>query len=103
MRHLMPLDIDQMIDAYCNGATLGQLATQFGIHRETVANTLEERGVPRRYRLLSGERLTRAIALYELGQSLASVASAMGVSAETVRTAFIRAGVPTRPRKGWSH
>ena len=57
----------------------------------------------RRYRLLEGERLEQAIALYSSGQSLLTVGKQLGVSLETVRYALRQAGVEIRSRPGWSY
>lgn len=46
-RRLSPTDLDDLIEAYQAGATISQLADEFGIHRTTVAGHLDRHGVPR--------------------------------------------------------
>ena len=46
-RRLSPTDADKLIAAYRTGASISQLATEFGIHRTTVAGHLDRRGVAR--------------------------------------------------------
>ena len=46
-RRLSPTDLDDLLDAYRAGATINQLAAEFGIHRATVATHLDRQGVPR--------------------------------------------------------
>jgi DNA-binding CsgD family transcriptional regulator len=101
-RRLRPREIDDLVTAYQAGISVYELADRHRIHRATVSLLLERRGVPRRYRLLEGERLGEAIGLYKGGQSLSTIGSGMGVSPETVRNVLIRAGVTLRPRPGWN-
>jgi len=46
-RRLSPNDIADLVDAYQAGATISQLAVEFGIHRTIVAAHLDRRSVPR--------------------------------------------------------
>ena len=101
-RRLRPKEIDDLVAAYQAGISVYELADHHRIHRATVSLLLERRGVPRRYRLVEGDRITQAVNLYESGHSLSTVGSQMGVSPETVRNVLIRAGVTLRPRPGWN-
>ena len=92
-RRLSPTDIDDLIAAYRAGATIIQLAMEFGIHRTTVAGHLDRHGVPRHSELTvwDDDILREAAELYATGLSLADVAER-----------FRRAGVTVRPRRGWA-
>jgi hypothetical protein len=102
-RRLSPIDIDDLISAYQAGATISQLAAEFGIHRTTVAGHLDRHGVARHneQRAWDDQILRQAAELYATGLSLADVADQFGVDAQTVANRFRRAGVAVRPRRGW--
>ena len=91
-----------MIAAYGSGQTLNEVAVAFGLHRQTVTDHLERRGVPRRVnvRKLTPRDIAIGARLYESGDSLATVARALNVDATTVRRELVRAGVAIRPRRG---
>ena len=93
-----------MISAYQAGATISQLAVDFGIHRTTVAGHIDRHGVPRHSELTVWDDsiLREAAELYAAGSSLADVAHQFGVDAQTVANRFRRAGVAVRPRRGWT-
>ena len=102
-RRLSPADVDDLIASYRGGASISQLAAEFGLHRTTVAGHLDRHGVPRH----SGqtgwddETLNEAAELYESGLSLADVAHQFEIDAQTVANRFRHAGVPVRSRRGW--
>jgi DNA invertase Pin-like site-specific DNA recombinase len=102
-RRLEKGEVDAMVEAYRSGSTVYELATQFRVHRTTVGIILEREGVPRRYRLLSGEKLNRAVRLYGAGRSLDQVAEDLGVNHSTVALALRKSGVQLRPRPGWTY
>ena len=103
-RRLSPSDIDDLVNAYRAGATISQLAAEFGVHRTTVAGHLDRHGVRRHSEQTAwgDELLERASELYATGLSLADVADQFGIDAQTVANRFRRAGVPVRPRRGWA-
>ena len=103
-RRLSPTDIDDLISAYQAGATISQLAVEFGVHRTTVAGHLDRDGVARHneQRTWDDEILIQAAELYSTEWSLADVADQFGVDAQTVANRFRRAGVAVRPRRGWA-
>lgn len=103
-RRLSPTDLDNLLDAYRAGATINQLAVEFGIHRTTVAGHLDRHGVPRHSELTAWDDdiLGRAAELYATGSSLANVAHQFGIDAQTVANRFRRAGIPVRSRSGWN-
>ena len=103
-RRLSPTDIDDLTAAYQAGATISQLATEFGVHRTTVAAHLDRRSVPRHQEptVWDDDALKEAAELYATGLSLADVADRFRIDGQTVANRFRRAGVPVRPRRGWS-
>jgi len=86
---------------YRAGAKVSELATQFGVHRDTVSETLNRRGVARRHGGLAPELLSEVIVLYRSGSSLASIGAEVSVDPGTVALALRKAGIPLRPRRGW--
>ena len=103
-RRLSPTEIDDLIEAYPAGATIRQLAGDYGIHRSTVAGHLDRHGVPRHSEQTAwdDEILTQAAELYASGSSLGGVADQFGIDAQTVANRFRRAGAPVRARRGWT-
>ena len=102
-RRLSPTDIDDLIAAYQDGATIIQLAADFGVHRTTVGEHLDRHGVPRHSKQVAWDesKLKDAAELYATGLSLADVAKRYEIDAQTVANRFRRAGIPVRPRRGW--
>ena len=94
-------EVDDLVRRYRAGAKVSELATQFGVHRDTVSETLNRRGVARRHGGLASELLSEVIALYRSGSSLASIGAEMSVDPGTVALALRKAGIPLRPRRGW--
>lgn len=103
-RRLSRADIDELVVAYQAGATISQLAADFGIHRTTVAAHLDRHGTPRHSEQTAWniDTLKQAARLYSTGLSLVDVADQFGIDPQTVANRFRRAGVPVRPRRGWS-
>ena len=98
-RRLSPTAVVDLVEAYQAGASISQLAVEFGIHRTTVTVHLDRRGVPRHSEQTAwgDEILKQAAELYATGLSLADVAHQFGVDAQTVANRFRRAGVPCDP------
>ena len=101
-RRLRGAEIDKLVADYLIGATVYELAEQFGVHRSTVSDVLERRGVARRFGPLSPAQIAIAASLYGGGLSLAKVGKQLGCQATTVRDALAKVGVEIRPRNGWS-
>ena len=103
-RRLSVTAVVNLVEAYQAGATIDQLAVDFGIHRTTVTGHLDRHGVSRHSEQTAwdDEILTQAAELYATGLSLADVAHQFGIDAQTVANRFRRAGVPVRPRRGWT-
>jgi hypothetical protein len=92
--------VTQLIAAYQAGAKINQLATDFGINRNTVSSLIGGSSlITRRHRGLSSSAIAEATALYVAGWSLVRLGDRFGCSTETVRQALQRSGVQCR--KPW--
>jgi DNA invertase Pin-like site-specific DNA recombinase len=87
--------VAELLAAYSAGGRVKRLATEFGIHRDTVHNILIREGALRP-RGIQPNDLPEAIRLYEAGWSLARLAAEFDVSPSTVNRALRRAGIPIR-------
>jgi len=76
------------------------LVSAFGADRRTLANRLQQRGVSRRGRRLTDEKIQEAITLYGEGWSVARIATRFGVYPESVRYRLLQRGVTLRTRHG---
>jgi DNA-binding NarL/FixJ family response regulator len=97
---LPPATVAGLVDASLAGATISELAAQYGVHRTTVAAHLDRNAVPRRQRGLTPDQAREAARLYRTGLSLARIAERHHVDPHTVRTALLRHGVPMRDTHG---
>ena len=98
-RQLPPADLDRLVVAYHDGATVYELARQFGIHRTTVGKHLRAQGVDTTPLALVPGDVPAAAELYRHGWSLARIAKKYGTTAGTVRTRLLEVGV--RMRRPW--
>jgi len=103
-RRLAEEEIIQLVEHYVSGLSINEVAHQHGVHRTTVMNHLESRGVQRRRNLrkLSSPNVAKAARRYANGYSLSAVAKQFGVSETTVTREFHAAGIRIRPRRGWA-
>ena len=103
-RRLSKAEIDDLIRYYGSGMSVNVIAHRFGIHRTTVMNHLESRGVQSRRsrRKLSTATVVLAASRYAGGLSLASTAKIFGVSGTTITRELRAAGYEIRPRRGWA-
>jgi hypothetical protein len=99
-RRLCEREIDDLVLKYRGGATIYELARQFGVHRVTVGKHLRSRGIETLSPGLPATDVPRAEALYRQGWSLARVAERYGTSARTVRARLLGAGVVMRDTHG---
>lgn len=93
----------RMIARYEAGATLREVADEFGVHRMTVSRALKRAGAMLRRAGLDEQGAQRAAELYAGGKTLVEVGAELGVAGSTVRRALLNAGVhlraPLVPRK----
>lgn len=103
-RRLSEHDVGKLVSAYLAGSTIDSLAEQLSVHRTTIIDHLDRRGIERRrvVRKMTGQSVRQATRRYESGDSLKAVASQFDIDARTLAREFRRAGVPIRPRRGWS-
>jgi transposase-like protein len=87
-RKLSTAEIDKLVQQYKSGATVYELAEQFGIHRTTASLHLHRHGVTLRRRGLDPSQIDHAVRLYADGQSLARIADRYDVDPSTVHTAL---------------
>ena len=71
---------------YRNGATVYQMAKEFGLDRRTVSKFLKEAGVVMRFRTPTTAEVTLAANRINRGESVALIASSLGFSDNTIRT-----------------
>jgi lambda repressor-like predicted transcriptional regulator len=102
-RRLSSTDTDDLIAGYRSGTTINELADRYGIHRSTVAASLDRHHVERHHSetAWTSETLADAADLYAGGLSLAAVAARYGIDPETAANRFRRAEIPVRSRRGW--
>ena len=95
-RRLSEHDIDDLVSAYLEGSTVDLLAAQLGVHRTTIMDHLERRGVQRRraMRKLTDRLIRDAAGCYEAGESLKAVAARFGVDARTLARELRRSDAP---------
>ena len=87
--------VAELVAAYAAGGRVKKLATEFGIHRDTVHNILKREGVLRQPGIEPDE-LPEVVRLYEAGGSMARLAAEFDVSPSTVNRALRKAGTPIR-------
>jgi uncharacterized protein (DUF433 family) len=98
--HLNKAKTMALIAAYRAGVPIKEIATDFGIARQTVTEIYRRAGLEPRQRGLSPAQVMLAARLYGDGASLVTVGKKFTVDAETVRQALHVAGVQVRPRRG---
>lgn len=98
-------EVDQMVIDYKSGQPICQLVRMYAVHRTTVLEHLERRGVARRpnVRKLTDGDVNRAAHLYTNGASLVRVGEAFSVNESTIRREFSVAGVQIRPWWGQAY
>lgn len=93
-------ETSQLVARYCAGATVYELADQFGCHRTTVSDYLKAQGVKMRLTSLTEAEIDQASELYESGLSLTKVGELMGANAETIRQRLLKRDVARRDPHG---
>ena len=99
-KRLTKADVDAMEARYADGATVRELAQEFGCHKQTVAQHLRARGVELGYRIAQPEDVEQFIQLYASGLSLVKVAERTGFSEKTVMNRLREEGVQLRDVHG---
>ena len=89
-----------MADKYQNGATVYQLAKEFGICRGSVSGWLKRLGIPMKGQSPDKNMVNSMIKLYESGLPLAAIAQKLGISTGTVHNHLRRSRVEMRDSHG---
>ena len=97
---LNPTELNQIVERYQAGATVYDLADQFGVRRQTIAKQLKAQGVRLRCTSLTEAEIARAIELYATGLSTAKVGAQLGRDHSTIWHALKGAGVQLRDTHG---
>lgn len=90
-----------LVERYHAGATVYELAAEFGVHRTTISQRLKTAGVQMRLQPLTAKQVATTAALYGTGLSLADVGQQLGVDASTLHQALRQHGVEMR--RPWEH
>jgi DNA-directed RNA polymerase specialized sigma24 family protein len=80
-------------DRYIEGATIYQLAKEFGICRNTVSQRLKKAGITMRRQSPGSELINSMVGLSQSGLSLAEVGDRVGTSPGTVHRYLLVHGV----------
>jgi transposase-like protein len=99
-RRWTPDDLKRVAERYNAGATVYELAAEFGCHRATIAERLKLAGVTMRHQPTTIEQVDEIVRLYESGLSMVKVAERVGVSPRTVFNYLRDRGVQTRDPHG---
>ena len=89
-----------MANKYQDGATVYQLAQEFGISRQTVSERLKKAGITMRQQSPRSELIDEMVGLYESGLSLAGIGDRLGTSPGTVHRYIRIRGVQMRDSHG---
>ena len=85
-RRLTEAQVNEMAARYEGGATVYELAAEFGCNRTTVAARLKKAGIAMRCQSPTPEVIDSMVRLYASGLSLVEVGENLGFCANTVRT-----------------
>jgi lambda repressor-like predicted transcriptional regulator len=85
---------------YEGGATVYELAAEFGCHRTTVAARLKKAGIAMRCQSPTSEAIDSMVRLYASGLSLLEVSKQLGFCANTVRNCLLRRRIEVRKTHG---
>jgi len=100
-RQLRPAEIDKLVVDYQGGATVYELAKQYGISRGIVGKHLRSRGIDTKPPGLHPDDVPTAADLYvSAGWSLARIAEKFRTTANTVRVRLLEVGVAMRDQHG---
>ena len=89
-----------MVQRYEEGATVYELATEFGCHRTTVSARLKKAGVSLRLQSPTSEVINLMANLYTSGLSSVEVGERLGYCANTVRKSLQGQGIQLRDTHG---
>ena len=99
-RRLTDAQVAEMATRYQTGATVYELAAEYGCHRTTVAERLKKAGMVMRGQSPTSEAIDSMVLLYASGLSLVEVSKRLGFSANTVRNCLQARRIQTRDTHG---
>ncbi|WP_157163599.1 hypothetical protein [Nocardia aobensis] len=101
IQHRLPRrTVDELVQAYRDGATTLELAARYDISKTAVLNLLIREGVTRRHQPLTDADIDHLENLYLAGNSLASCSRLSGTPASTIKDGLHKRGTPMRPAGG---
>jgi DNA-binding transcriptional ArsR family regulator len=100
LKLLTAAELNRLVAGYRRGATVYELADQFGIRRATVAEHLKRHGVTMRYQSSTQADVDDMVRLYQAGLSLVAVGERLDFAARTVLRHIQLRGVQTRDFHG---
>ena len=89
-----------MTTKYQAGATVYELALEFGCHRATVAERLKKGGIAMRGQTPTSEAIDSMVRLYVSGLSLQEAGKQLGFCANTVRNCLRERRIQARDTHG---
>lgn len=96
-RRLLPEEVQGLVVQYEAGASIADLAREYGMHTQTIDSHLKRQGVLKRGVFkLSPEQVDDVTRLYADGWSTIEIAKKFDVTTNTVSRALARAGMPLR-------
>jgi len=99
-KRLNDAQLARLIERYESGATVYELAKEFGIDHHTVSIRLKQQWIIMRLQPLSVETVNEIVRLYESGLSMAKVGERVDVSADSVLNYLRKRGVATQDPQG---
>jgi hypothetical protein len=100
---LSAIQVGRLAERYQSGATVYDLAAEFGIRRDTVAQRLKKAGVTLQPQSPTSTDVDEMARLYATGLPLAAVGRRLGFDAETIRQHLLAYAVRTRDAPGREH
>ncbi|WP_280395021.1 hypothetical protein [Nocardia brasiliensis] len=95
-RRLLQATVDELVQAYGEGASTAELAERYGVSKSAVLALLIKRGV-RRYQSMTEVDIDHAEQLYLEGHSLVACSRLTGFPASSINHALHKRGTPMRP------
>ncbi len=93
-----------VVEAYVDGASMGELAREYGVRRVSISGLLRREGVAIRVRrVMSQAEVDSAVQLYAGGLSLQKIGDQLGWDHKTVYGQLKKRGVVMRGPNDWQY
>ena len=99
-RRLTEAQVIEMAARYQEGATVYELAAEFGCHRTTIAARLKKAGIAMRGQSPTSEAIDSMVRLYAFGLSHLEVGKQLGFCGNTVRNCLRERRIQARDTHG---